>query len=46
MYDVAMTMLYEHEPVIDKKKLDLIVVVVISRNNNHRLLVFGIPYSS
>ena len=48
MYDVAMTMFYGHEPVIDKQEfliVDLIVVVVISRNNNLRLLVFRILYS-
>ena len=41
MFYVAMTMFYEHEPVMDKQKLDIIlvvvvviVVVVISHSNN------------
>ena len=48
MFYVAMTMFYEHEPVMDKQKLDIIlvvvvviVVVVISHSNNHRLPVNG-----
>ena len=50
MFSVAMTMFYEHEPNMDKQKLDIIlvvvvviVVVVISHSNNHRLLVILLP---